>query len=66
MTLEMNYLDYQYKGLKQGLEQGLEQGRAEQIKMLKKLMESGAIGIKEAAEAYGVTEEELKHLLSEH
>ena len=62
MTLEMNYLDYQYKGLKQGLEQG----RAEQIKMLKKLMESGAIGIKEAAEAYGVTEEELKHLLSEH
>ena len=63
------------QGMKQGLEQGraeghdqgwqegLKQGRAEKVEMLKKLVESGDIGIKAAANAYGVTEEEMEELL---
>ena len=63
------------QGMKQGLEQGraeghdqgwqegLKQGREENVEMLKKLVDRGSIGIKEAADVYGTTEENMEELL---
>ena len=64
------------QGIQQGMKQGLEQGRTEgrvkgrtegiaegQLQMLTKLLDSGAISIKEAADAYGTTEENMEKLL---
>lgn len=68
MTLAMRDLDNHARGKAEGIEEGIEIGIERgvtkgHLEMLVKLVRTGVISVKEAADAYNVSEEEFALLI---